>query len=107
VWLGTVGYVAKGMAVAVIGVLFLYAAITHQPKSSGGLDQALRDAGVPGLAGIDTRALVRRIRTGGAQVGVLSTDPASEEGEVFKASETLRLSERVVEIFVEGGDPTP
>jgi carbamoyl-phosphate synthase small subunit len=30
--------------------------------------------GVPGIAAIDTRALVRRIRKGGAQVGVLSTD---------------------------------
>ncbi|MEE8508162.1 MAG: glutamine-hydrolyzing carbamoyl-phosphate synthase small subunit [Myxococcota bacterium] len=35
--------------------------------------------GVPGLAGIDTRALVRRIRKGGAQMGVLSTDPAQQD----------------------------
>lgn len=44
-------------------------------RSQGGLSAAMREAGVPGLAGIDTRALVRRIRTSGAQVGVLSTDP--------------------------------
>ncbi len=43
-------------------------------RASGGLDTWLRDAGVPGIAGIDTRALVRRIREGGAQMGVLSTD---------------------------------
>jgi carbamoyl-phosphate synthase small subunit len=35
--------------------------------------------GVPGIAGIDTRALVRRIREGGAQIGVLSSDPAQQD----------------------------
>ncbi len=45
-----------------------------------GLDEWLRDHQVPVLAGIDTRALVRRIRQGGAQMGVLSTDP-DQQGE--------------------------
>ncbi len=44
-------------------------------RSQGDLDAKLSEAEIPGLAGIDTRALVRRIRDGGAQVGVLSTDP--------------------------------
>jgi carbamoyl-phosphate synthase small subunit len=48
-------------------------------RARGDLDTYLRNAGVPGIAGIDTRALVRRIREGGAQVGVLSTDPALQE----------------------------
>ncbi len=48
-------------------------------RARGDLDAYLRNAGVPGIAGIDTRALVRRIREGGAQVGVLSTDPALQE----------------------------
>lgn len=39
--LGTVGYVAKGLAVGIIGGLFLWAAVTHDPQKSGGLDQAL------------------------------------------------------------------
>jgi hypothetical protein len=38
---GKVGYIAKGVAIAVIGVLFVYAAIDHSAKKSGGLDQAL------------------------------------------------------------------
>jgi hypothetical protein len=38
---GKVGYVAKGIAIGVIGVLFLFAAIDHSAKKSGGLDQAL------------------------------------------------------------------
>ena len=40
-WAGRVGYVAKGLALAVVGVLFGYAAITHESKKGGGLDQAL------------------------------------------------------------------
>jgi carbamoyl-phosphate synthase small subunit len=39
------------------------------------LDAYLRRHGVPGIAGIDTRALVRRIRDGGFQMGVLCSDP--------------------------------
>jgi len=38
---GKVGYIAKGVALAVVGLLFLYAAFTHDPKKSGGLDVAL------------------------------------------------------------------
>ncbi|MGI9823298.1 DUF1206 domain-containing protein [Agromyces sp. Marseille-Q5079] len=40
--LGTVGYVAKGVAVAVVGVLFVVAAFTHDPEKAGGLDTALK-----------------------------------------------------------------
>jgi hypothetical protein len=39
---GKVGYIAKGIAIAIVGGLFCYAAITHDPKKSGGLDQALQ-----------------------------------------------------------------
>ncbi len=40
-WFGKVGYTAKGIAFGIVGSLFLYAALTHEPKKSGGLDQAL------------------------------------------------------------------
>ena len=40
-WFGKVGYTAKGVAYGVVGGLFLYAAISQDPKKSGGLDQAL------------------------------------------------------------------
>ena len=39
--LGRVGYVAKGLALVVIGVLLVWAAWTHDPHKSGGLDRAL------------------------------------------------------------------
>ena len=38
---GKAGYIAKGFALMIVGGLFLYAAWTHDPKKSGGLDQAL------------------------------------------------------------------
>jgi Domain of Unknown Function (DUF1206) len=41
--LGRVGYVAKGLALVVIGVLLGWAAWSHDPQRSGGLDQALHD----------------------------------------------------------------
>jgi carbamoyl-phosphate synthase small subunit len=42
-------------------------------RSSGDLDSYLREQGVIALEGIDTRALVRRLRVRGAMMGVLST----------------------------------
>lgn len=42
-WLGTAGYAAKGVALGVVGGLFGYAAVSHDPQKSGGLDQALQE----------------------------------------------------------------
>ncbi|WP_340540053.1 DUF1206 domain-containing protein [Nocardioides sp. GXZ039] len=40
-WFGRIGHTAKGIALGIVGGLFLYAAISHEPKKSGGMDQAL------------------------------------------------------------------
>ncbi|MGY2703178.1 DUF1206 domain-containing protein [Nocardioides sp. HB32] len=40
-WFGRAGCVARGVAFVIVGGLFGYAAITHDAKKSGGLDQAL------------------------------------------------------------------
>lgn len=40
--LGEVGYCAKGVAVGIVGALFVYAAATHSAQRTGGLDEALR-----------------------------------------------------------------
>jgi hypothetical protein len=40
--LGKVGYIAKGVALAVVGVLLVQAGLTHRADKSGGLDQALQ-----------------------------------------------------------------
>ncbi|AXH35466.1 DUF1206 domain-containing protein [Humibacter sp. BT305] len=42
VTLGVVGYVAKGIALAVVGVLFVVAAFTHDAQQASGLDGALK-----------------------------------------------------------------
>lgn len=41
-----VSYVAKGIAIAVSGVLFLVAALTHDSETAGGLDSAVRTLAV-------------------------------------------------------------
>jgi len=40
--IGTVGYVAKGIALAAVGVLLIETAFTVDPSDAGGLDDALR-----------------------------------------------------------------
>lgn len=45
---GVVGYIAKGIAIGVAGVLFIVAAVTANPQQAGGLDAALHTlAGLP------------------------------------------------------------
>jgi carbamoyl-phosphate synthase small subunit len=46
-------------------------------RATDGLEHALRRAGLPAVQGIDTRALVRHIRSRGAMRAVISTDGAS------------------------------
>ena len=53
---------------------------TSNYRSTGDLSSYLRDNGVIGIEGIDTRSLVRRLRVRGAMTGILSTadhDPVS------------------------------
>ena len=38
---GKVGYIGKGIAIAIVGGLILYGGLTHDAKKSGSLDQAL------------------------------------------------------------------
>lgn len=42
IWFGKIGYAAKGIAIVIVGLLFGYAAVTHEANKSGGLDQALQ-----------------------------------------------------------------
>nr|NLD40840.1 DUF1206 domain-containing protein [Actinomycetales bacterium] len=39
--LGTIGHLAKGVAFTIMGGLFVWAAVTHDPEQAGGLDSAL------------------------------------------------------------------
>ncbi|NYI69445.1 hypothetical protein GGQ54_000005 [Naumannella cuiyingiana] len=40
--LGTAGYVAKGVALGIVGALFAWAGISYDPGAAGGMDDALR-----------------------------------------------------------------
>ncbi len=60
-------------------------------RSQKSLDRYLAEAGVIGLEGIDTRALVRRIRKLGAMTGVLSTIDLDNESLVAKARKSPDL----------------
>ncbi len=60
-------------------------------RSEGGLDEYLQKHGIVGIAGIDTRALVRRIRTQGAMKGILSTEDLDDESLVAKAKASAGL----------------
>jgi hypothetical protein len=39
--IGTVGYCAKGVALAIIGALFIWAGVSYDPDKAGGMDAAL------------------------------------------------------------------
>jgi carbamoyl-phosphate synthase small subunit len=54
-------------------------------RATGTLEDYLREHGVIGLEGIDTRALVRRLRVRGAMTGVLSTTDLDDHSLVRKA----------------------
>ena len=54
-------------------------------RSEGSLSDYLREHQIPGICGIDTRALVRRIREHGAMRGVLSTRDLNDSSLVAKA----------------------
>lgn len=60
-------------------------------RAEGDLGEYLKKHNLPGLAGIDTRALVRQIRTAGAMRGVLSTIDLDDASLVRKATEAPGL----------------
>jgi succinate dehydrogenase/fumarate reductase cytochrome b subunit len=44
-WIGTIGYAAKGVVLAVVGILVIVAAATADPSKSSGLDGGLKTLG--------------------------------------------------------------
>ncbi|WP_437225655.1 glutamine-hydrolyzing carbamoyl-phosphate synthase small subunit [Planctomicrobium sp. SH661] len=73
---------------------FVVRELCHEPsnyRSKMSLDAYLREHNVIGLEGIDTRALVRRIRSQGAMTGVLSTIDLDDQSLVAKARSSPAL----------------
>jgi len=48
-------------------------------QSTSSLHEFLQSSGIPGLSGIDTRALTRRLRSAGVMMGILSSEMTPEE----------------------------
>jgi len=47
--------------------------------STGTIDGFLKEYGIPGIYGVDTRAITRRLRTSGVMMGIIATDKTPEE----------------------------
>lgn len=60
-------------------------------RADAPLDEYLKQAGIVGIEGIDTRALVRRIRIHGAMTGVLSTVDLEDKSLIAKAHSSPEL----------------
>jgi len=63
-------------------------------RSSASLHHYLRDHGIVGIAGIDTRALTRHLREEGAQTGIISTLDAGAKSLARRAAEYPTLDGR-------------
>jgi len=61
-------------------------------RSNQSLDDYLRENGVVGIEGIDTRALVRRLRVEGVMTGVLSSTDLDDASLIAKAQNSPELS---------------
>ena len=48
-------------------------------SSTMNLDHYLRSQGIPGISGVDTRAITRRLRTRGVMMGAIAWDESAEE----------------------------
>jgi carbamoyl-phosphate synthase small subunit len=66
--------------------------VVSNHRAESDLSTWLAGAGVPGIERIDTRALVRRLRLGGAMRGLISTDAAKTDAElvaIVRGSESM------------------
>ncbi len=57
-------------------------------RAASSLDEYLAGRGIPGIRGIDTRALTKHLRTSGAMRGCLTTEPLSDEDALRLARES-------------------
>ena len=58
------------------------------------IDEYLKRKGIVGIAGIDTRALTKRLRTEGAMKGIITTEEEADEKLITEAQEAPGLSGR-------------
>ena len=54
----------------------------HQPNhylSAGNLHQYLSESGIPGISGVDTRAITRKLRSLGVMMGIITSDKTPQQ----------------------------
>ena len=69
-------------------------------RSSGTLDAYLKEHGIPGLKGIDTRALTRVLREKGVMNGLITDTIPSDMSAALKQIEDYRIKDRVKTVSV-------
>lgn len=74
-------------------------------RSQGGLDGFLQERGIPGLCGVDTRALTRRIRDKGVLNAALVSDPAAVDWDALRAYRVDGAVEAVTAACIETQRP--
>ena len=100
-------------SVAVAGMIIKeLSRVSTNHRAQGGLSDWLADAGIPGLCDIDTRALVRMLRSEGAMPGVIEPDESIPVSELIQRARGLasmagcnlagEVSPRVLESWGEG-----
>lgn len=60
-------------------------------RATGSLDTYLQSNGIPGISGVDTRAITKRIRVHGALKACISTENISEETALQRAREWMGI----------------
>ncbi|MDA0295544.1 MAG: carbamoyl phosphate synthase small subunit, partial [Planctomycetota bacterium] len=80
----------ESASIAVAGLVIRdYSRVRSNYRSSGHLHDWMAEAGIPGLEDIDTRAIVRMLRTDGAMRGVLESDPGVRDRELVARARWL------------------
>jgi carbamoyl-phosphate synthase small subunit len=62
-----------------------YSSIGSNWRAQGSLSQFLKSHGIPGIEGVDTRALTKHIRTAGAMKAIISTEDTNTDRLIEKA----------------------
>ncbi|MFQ5841453.1 MAG: glutamine-hydrolyzing carbamoyl-phosphate synthase small subunit [Thermodesulfobacteriota bacterium] len=62
-----------------------YSPIPSSWRAQGNLGQFLKNRGIMGIEGVDTRALTKHIRTAGAMKAIISTEDMNKDGLIEKA----------------------
>lgn len=59
-----------------------YSEVHHHWSAARGLSDLLLDEGIPGIEGVDTRALTKRLRENGTMAGIITNDPSNAKIEI-------------------------